>query len=348
MEQRPIFLSGKVVLDNGTPPPEPVTIERVCNGNPRPEGYTDSKGRFSFQLGQRGNVLPDASVNENMDSFGRTSGSSTNPMGGRAGVSERELMNCELRASLPGYRSQAVSLAGRRVMDNPDVGTIVLHRIANIEGLTVSATSALAPKDAKKAYEKGREQVQKQKWSEAQASFEKAVEVYPKYAMAWNSLGSVHAQQNKIEEARKAYQQAIAADSKLVQPYMELAILAAKQNQWDQVAEHTAKVIRLDPIDYPQAYYFDAAAKLNLGQLDEAEKSARQGLKMDDQHRIGQMEYVLGLALAQKRDFAEAAKVMQAYLTHNPKAGNADLARKQLAEVQRFLNEANVSQKQPE
>src|SRR5260370_3337801 len=30
-EQRPIFLSGKVMLEDGTPPPESITIERVCN-----------------------------------------------------------------------------------------------------------------------------------------------------------------------------------------------------------------------------------------------------------------------------------------------------------------------------
>src|SRR3954464_4985940 len=38
-EQRPIFLSGKVMLDDGTPA-ESVVIERVCNGNPRAEAYT--------------------------------------------------------------------------------------------------------------------------------------------------------------------------------------------------------------------------------------------------------------------------------------------------------------------
>src|SRR5687767_4516902 len=62
MEQRPIFLSGKVMLEDGTPPPESVTIEMVCNGQVRPQAYTDSKGRFSFQVGQTGNVLMDASV----------------------------------------------------------------------------------------------------------------------------------------------------------------------------------------------------------------------------------------------------------------------------------------------
>src|ERR1022692_3248637 len=37
-QTRPIYLSGKVMLDDGTPPPGPVTIERVCNGNPRAQG----------------------------------------------------------------------------------------------------------------------------------------------------------------------------------------------------------------------------------------------------------------------------------------------------------------------
>src|SRR5436305_1095648 len=40
--RRPIFLSGKVLVSDGSLPPDPVTIERVCQGYVRPEGYTDS------------------------------------------------------------------------------------------------------------------------------------------------------------------------------------------------------------------------------------------------------------------------------------------------------------------
>ena len=49
---RPIFLSGRVLFDDGSKPSRDIVIQRVCMGNPRPEGYTDSKGHFSFQLGQ--------------------------------------------------------------------------------------------------------------------------------------------------------------------------------------------------------------------------------------------------------------------------------------------------------
>ena len=132
--QRPIFLSGKVVLQDGTAPPEPVVIERVCNGVVRPQGYTDSKGRFSFQLGQNDNMMMDASVGGD-PGFGGA-GAQNAGMGGfgtRAGVSERELWGCEIRAALAGYRSESVSLTGRRSLDNPEIGTIVLSRFGNVE-----------------------------------------------------------------------------------------------------------------------------------------------------------------------------------------------------------------------
>ena len=46
-QRRPIYLSGHVLLDDGNPPSEPVTIQRICNGQNVPETYTDHKGRFS-------------------------------------------------------------------------------------------------------------------------------------------------------------------------------------------------------------------------------------------------------------------------------------------------------------
>lgn len=48
---------------------------------------------------------------------------------------------------------EQIHLGTRRALDNPDVGTIILHRPANVEGLTISA-SAVAAKDARKSYDK--------------------------------------------------------------------------------------------------------------------------------------------------------------------------------------------------
>ena len=56
-----------------------------------------------------------------------------------------------------------------------DVGTITLHRMEQVEGFTISATSAAAPSKAKKDYEKGLDQAKKGKFEEAQHKFESAV-----------------------------------------------------------------------------------------------------------------------------------------------------------------------------
>ena len=343
--QRPIFLSGKVMMDDGQPPQESVLIERVCNGTPRPEGYTDSKGRFSFQLGQNSNILADASVPSGSDtSFGgggfgsQQRGSSLGSMGGgTTSISERQLQNCELRASLAGFRSESVSLAGRRMMDNPEVGTILMHRLSGVEGYTSSITSMLAPKDAKKAWEKGRELAKKKKYPEAEKELQKAVDAYPKYATAWYDLGLVQESQNNLAGAREAYVKSIAADSKFIKPYVKIFNYDAKEKKWEQVAATTGKVIKLNPFDFPEAYFLNAVANLNLKNLDEAETSARTAMKMDSAKRVPQLDHMLGIILAQKQDYTGAAVFMRSFLTRAPNDPAASVVKKQLAEIDQFL-----------
>ena len=345
--QRSVFLSGKVMMDDGTPPPEPVTIERVCNGNPRPEGYTDSKGRFSFELGRNTAMMADASTNMGADPFGngmpgqpQRGGFGNTGFGGGSNANiEQQLMGCELRASLPGFRSDIINLAGRRVMDNPDVGTIILHRLANVEGFTFSATSAMAPKDAKKAFEKSRDLLKKKKLAEAQKELEKATSLYPKYAIAWYDLGRVYEAQNQVEPARKAFESSIEADPKYVNPYLNLSGIFAKEGNWEKTAEFTTKALKLNPFEYPTMYFYNAVANLNLEKLDEAEKSAREARKLDAKNRIPKIDHVLGIVLAQKRDLPGAKDSLSAYLKASPNAGDADQVKKQLEQIDKLIAE---------
>ena len=61
--ERPMMLSGKVVLDDGAPPPEPVAIYMSCSGRKVPKGYTSLKGTFSIDLAdRRDSTFTDASV----------------------------------------------------------------------------------------------------------------------------------------------------------------------------------------------------------------------------------------------------------------------------------------------
>jgi tetratricopeptide (TPR) repeat protein len=305
------------------------------------EGRTDRKGRFSFELG-RSLEFQDASSNgqDGLGIGGGGFGGQRGPgFGSSSSVRERDLFGCELRASLPGYRSDSVTLANIHYMDNPDIGTIILHPIAKVDGLTVSATTALAPKDARKAYEKGLEAAGKKNPDEAQKNFEKAVALYPKYAAAWFALGQINEQREHAEEARKAYEQSIASDSKFVPPYERLSFMALKESKWQDLADTTNRMLQLNPYDYPSAYYLSGVANLQLQHLDVAEKSAREAIRLDPLKKNARAHYVLGLILAQKQEFTTSAASLHTFLDADPNAPDVDFVRKQLEQVEAAAKE---------
>lgn len=235
---RPIYISGKVVMADGSPVVPSIAIQRVCSGIPQTVAYTDSKGSFSFRWGDRNMVVTDAA--DAGSGSARSSGaggfgSAQSAGGGNTLAADpfgNRMMNCELRASMAGYTSDAVNLFNRHSSDSPDIGQIALHRIAGVEGASISLTAMMAPKDAKKAYERGLQSLLKNKLAEAAKDFEKAVGLYPNYADAWVNLGKVRLEQQSIEPARIALKKAMEADPKLVAPYVELGLLAAKDGKW--------------------------------------------------------------------------------------------------------------------
>jgi tetratricopeptide (TPR) repeat protein len=331
---RTIWISGRVIMYDGGAPAESVTIERLCSTNSvRAEGYTDSKGRFSFNLGQNNGVFADASAG-NFPAF--LSGTGTSSNGGAGGGNpnpDSANWDCELRARLPGYRSGTVSLAGRRMLDNPDVGVIVLYPMTGGQGLTASATSSLAPKEARKAYERGLAAVKKDKPDQAGQDFRKAVQVYPRFAEAWLELGKVLERGEHYPEAREAYASALAADSKYVYPYQQLYQMALREQNWQDLADKTDQLLHLDPYEFPTAYYFNALAHLQLKEYDAAEKSAQQAVEADWKQANPKTHYLRGAILVQKKDWTGAAESFRAYLKAAPDATDKAYVEKTLGQI---------------
>lgn len=83
--------------------------------------------------------------------------------------------------------------------------------------LTIAFTAPLLAdrrSEAKAQVDFGIELAQKQLWKEAEFRWEKAIELDPTYAAAWNNLGIAYEQQGKFDEAKKAYEKAKAIDPK--------------------------------------------------------------------------------------------------------------------------------------
>jgi len=358
VSQPPIYVSGRVMLDDGTVPPIGVVIERVCGAQAHAEGFTDSKGYFGVNIqfgggpGTQGQVagLEDASENGAYGGYGTRSGMGSGiPVSGTGGSTpqaigmtpDMRLMACDLRAKLAGYRSQTIPLADRRPMDNPDVGTILLHRLIGPEGGgTISANLLGVPKDARKAYERGQEAAKKQKLPEAVKEYNKAVELYPQFAMAWCELGILQASHGADEDAHKSFEQAVKADPKYITPYLQLSLLEMSAHNWQALADVSAEALKLDSFSYPMEHFFNAIANFNIGNLGAAELEARQTEKLDTRHEFPKASELLGVILAQRHDYLGAADELRNYLKLAPNSPEAAEVRVQLEQVEKLSDAA--------
>ena len=344
-EDQVMFLLGRISTSDGTPVPNDAMVERICNNKVRQQVYTSPRGDFSMQLGARTGSFVDASGDLGSQTVVANRDSTT-------GISKRDLMNCELRASVRGFHSPVISLVeldnfGGRI----DVGNIVVQRGSKPEGTTLSAAAYKAPNEARRAYEKGLAAEKKANLGNARKSFELAVELYPQYASAWFALGNVLQKENHMDGARKAYTQATTIDNTFLPPFLSLASIAYTERNWpvlltltDHILEHdplnhaysTDYIVDLDSVNCTEAYFYNAVANFRLNQFEAAEKS---GLKAEHvgllTHRP-QLHLLLGEIFARKNDYANAILQLQTYLELSPQAKNADQVRGQLDILQKL------------
>src|ERR1700676_3525529 len=350
-----LFLSGRVATGDGSAVPSGVMVERICNNRVRQQVYAVSRGEFSMQLGARSDSFLDASG----DGSRQSRDLSKYPAGG---IPRRELTNCELRASAPGFRSEVIDLMGLDpVAEGIDVGVLVMRRGKKVEGATLDARPYQAPKEASKAYEKGLKAETDGKLPDARAYFESAVKIYPSFAMPWFRLGGVLRKENQNDAARKAFTEAATIDVKFLPPFLSLASLAYEAGNWIEVLDFTRHILNLDPwrqvaitgyildfdaLDYAEVYFYDANANYKLNKIEDAEKSGLKAERIDVRTRFPRVHLLLAEIFARKNNYAMAISEMKTYLELVPHAKDGVRVREQLAELERLNGLAAAPQSQ--
>jgi Flp pilus assembly protein TadD len=301
------MVSGAVAIEGGGAFPDAAAVQAVCGGSYGDTVYT--RDRFRVIAGQ----------SRYSEAPGAIRGAQV-------------LSSCELRVTLSGFLPATVALPNLSPGAN-EVGTVVLRKREGVSGFTYSMTGLTASKEARKAYDKGRELSAKGKLGEAEAALREAVRLHPAYATAWFELGTVYHRQGRGEEARGAYEKSIAADSKYMKPTLQLAMMLAAERRWPEVAELTQHIIASNPFEFPQAFLYRGVAAYNLKDPATAERAVARAIELDPQHALPKAFHLMGTILAERGDLTGAAENLHAYLKYAPKAADAETVRRQLAEV---------------
>ena len=317
-------LSGKIRVQGDAAPNEMTSVVLQCGGQERARANADREGQFSLTVPAEAPVVTNRTgVNGSQNESG--AGLSPTP----------QLKDCELYADAPGYQSERIQLFAMH--DSlVQVGVITLHPLASSDSNTISVTSLQAPENARKNFEKGQQQAKKNKWAAACEYFKRAIEAYPRYALAWAELGRAQARQNDFADAQVSLHKAVEQDSHLMQGYVDLARLALQRSDWKELAAVTARMVQLAP-DYSAQYWFlNSAANYNLGQMPAAETSAARGLRLDQIHQFPQLEYLYAMILANRHDYQSAATHLQSYLHLAPPSKETQDAQNKLIELQKL------------
>ena len=218
------------------------------------------------------------------------------------------------------------------IWGNTEVAPILMYPIARVQGTSVSLTSMLAPKQARRSVEQATKALKKEKFDEAEVLLKSAIGIYPASAEAWFLLGDVYQLQKRKQEARESYLRAVQADGLYVRPYLRLARLSMNERDWRNAADLSNKALELDPIAFPEAYYLNALALYNLKDLETAERSARKGQRLDLSRQFPQMHLILANILSIKQDALGSIEEMRKYLKDAPNAEDAPMVRARLEE----------------
>lgn len=315
-----VSLLGKVTSEDGSAVADTTTVILQCGGAERARAVADRTGDFAISVilvqadpGLRAEQLPAGSI------------------------STQNWNECELYGDAPGYNSQALRIFGEPTVGVVQAGTIIMHPLAKRpEGFAVSAISLAAPDKAKKAFEKGQEQEKKGKWAAACDYFKKAVEAYPRYALAWLELGRTQLKQNDFANAQQSFHQATEQDPHFVEAYVQIASVAVENKQWKELADATDHIVQLSPDSGANFFFLNSAANFNLGNVSQAESSATRGLRLDSAHKLPRLEYLYGMILARRGDYNSAIDHLQAYLRLSPHATDSQDAQSKLAELQKL------------
>jgi tetratricopeptide (TPR) repeat protein len=195
---------------------------------------------------------------------------------------------------------------------------------------SVAVVDLHVPDKAKKEFGKGTDAMSRQDWPAALKCFQKAVEIYPSYASAYNNLGVVLMNSGRPAQGREAFRKAIDLGS--TQAYVNLARLAWSQHEYAEAEDLLRKFLPLEPSN-AEALFLLALADLQIGNYAETVTLAHK-LHTLNPERFPFAHYAAAVALQAMHQNAEAAVEYSLFLKEAPNDRRAAEARKALAQIQ--------------
>jgi tetratricopeptide (TPR) repeat protein len=146
-------------------------------------------------------------------------------------------------------------------------------------------------------------------------------------------LGQALQNQGRIAEAEEAFRKAREADPGYIKPIVQLAAASRAQQRWDEERKFSEEALRMNPVEFPAVYYYQAEATFHQGTLGDAQRLTRQAIELDPGGTCPESLVLLGKIYERQGDASGAKVEYRSYLNLAPRGSQAGEAKEALARL---------------
>jgi len=174
-----------------------------------------------------------------------------------------------------------------------------------------------------KAYEafyRGFSAADKGDFDKAIQNYDKAIELKPDYAEAYNNRGVAYGEKDDFDKAIQNYDKAIELKPDYAKAYNNRGVAYVEKRDFDKAIQNYDKAIELKP-DYAEAYYNRGNVYSRKDDFDKAIQNYDKAIELNP--RLAEAYYSRGIAYVEKRDFDKAIQDLTTTIELNPRLAGA-------------------------
>jgi tetratricopeptide (TPR) repeat protein len=181
---------------------------------------------------------------------------------------------------------------------------------------TISASQLTVPDRARREYGRAVDRLEKHDVARAIAHLEKAVELAPQYAAAWNNLGTIAYHSGDYRQAEEYFREALEQDIGSYAPLVNLGGALLSQGRVEEALPLNERAVQARPDD-ALAHSQLGQCYLSLHRLEEAERHLRQSKALDPRH-FSFPQLVLAKLYQERGDEGGLIQELEEFLEHHP------------------------------
>jgi tetratricopeptide (TPR) repeat protein len=200
-----------------------------------------------------------------------------------------------------------------------------------VNGATVSATVLSIPDRALREYKEAQRCLSHSESACASGHLRRAVEVAPRFAAAWNQLGTIAYQTHRYNDAEVNFRAALDADPEAFEPLVNLGGVLLNLGRSREATAYNQRAVARRPND-ALANSQLGLSYFELNDLDLAEKYLEMAVRLDPAH-FSHPQLALARIYVRRGDRSSALRALRGFLDQHPDSPQVGVVRQQIEEL---------------